>query len=354
MVEMKLVPVRITPEMAHALESNFAVCTDPSEVHAANWQDAWSKALAASPQAPARECAWCDGRKTVQTASTDVTVRCGHCNGTGLEAALTPREEADELTETIERIKALAGEEAPAPSLADPECRGCGGGDKVPADVEYWCCPVCDAEWHGEEAPAEGVGDAFAATKTEIDCLFAHETFFTSAEASELSTDVMEIVSKHFLRARTSEPSPSAISGAALDRDLRGLETNLARTSEPEAGEAWFMDLDAVAGFFGRIIDPDAFGQAKTILSQEFEAMGYGDREQRRARAIRIGREIIDCYPLYRHPDHPAPATADKLRETVTETILSFELATDWPTQKAEDLSTAILATLSPKEEAGE
>lgn len=54
---MKLVPVRITPEMAHALESNFAICTDPSEVHAANWQDAWSKALAASPDDPASEVA---------------------------------------------------------------------------------------------------------------------------------------------------------------------------------------------------------------------------------------------------------------------------------------------------------
>ena len=29
---------------------------------------------------------------------------------------------------------------------ADPECSGCGGGDKVPATGD-WRCPVCDAEW---------------------------------------------------------------------------------------------------------------------------------------------------------------------------------------------------------------
>lgn len=44
----KLVPEKITPAIGHALESNFAECSPPSDVHAANWQDAWTKALAAS------------------------------------------------------------------------------------------------------------------------------------------------------------------------------------------------------------------------------------------------------------------------------------------------------------------
>lgn len=33
---------------------------------------------------------------------------------------------------------------------ADPDCEGCGGGDKVPA-FEYWRCPVCDTEWPEDE-----------------------------------------------------------------------------------------------------------------------------------------------------------------------------------------------------------
>lgn len=48
----KLVPVEITPEIGHALESNIAKCNPPSEVHAANWRDAWKQALAASPAPP--------------------------------------------------------------------------------------------------------------------------------------------------------------------------------------------------------------------------------------------------------------------------------------------------------------
>jgi len=35
--------------------------------------------------------------------------------------------------------------------MADPECEGCGGGDKVPANVDYWRCPKCDAEWYSED-----------------------------------------------------------------------------------------------------------------------------------------------------------------------------------------------------------
>jgi len=30
---------------------------------------------------------------------------------------------------------------------ADPDCPGCRGGDAVPADAEYFLCPVCNAEW---------------------------------------------------------------------------------------------------------------------------------------------------------------------------------------------------------------
>lgn len=37
--------------------------------------------------------------------------------------------------------------------MADEQCPGCRGGDKVPPG-EYFHCPVCDAEWSGEdEAP---------------------------------------------------------------------------------------------------------------------------------------------------------------------------------------------------------
>lgn len=45
----RLVPVAITPEMARALESNFAECVPASEVHRANWAEAWINCLAASP-----------------------------------------------------------------------------------------------------------------------------------------------------------------------------------------------------------------------------------------------------------------------------------------------------------------
>jgi hypothetical protein len=54
----KLVPEKITPEIAQKLESNYAKCLPPSAVHAANWQEAWAEALAASPAPPTQE----DGR----------------------------------------------------------------------------------------------------------------------------------------------------------------------------------------------------------------------------------------------------------------------------------------------------
>lgn len=31
--------------------------------------------------------------------------------------------------------------------MASDDCPGCRGGDKVPANADYWRCPVCDAEW---------------------------------------------------------------------------------------------------------------------------------------------------------------------------------------------------------------
>lgn len=43
-----LVPREITPKMAHALESNIAECVPPSEVHAANWRDAYRAMLSAA------------------------------------------------------------------------------------------------------------------------------------------------------------------------------------------------------------------------------------------------------------------------------------------------------------------
>lgn len=46
-------------------------------------------ALATREEAPAeageRECGWCDGRKTKQTPSTDFTIPCPYCKGTGKE-----------------------------------------------------------------------------------------------------------------------------------------------------------------------------------------------------------------------------------------------------------------------------
>jgi ribosomal protein L37AE/L43A len=35
--------------------------------------------------------------------------------------------------------------------MADHDCPGCQGGDKVPANADYWRCPVCDAEWYEED-----------------------------------------------------------------------------------------------------------------------------------------------------------------------------------------------------------
>ena len=42
--------------------------------------------------------------------------------------------------------------------MADPDCPGCRGGDKVPAEVDYWRCPVCDTEWFDLEADG-GAGE---------------------------------------------------------------------------------------------------------------------------------------------------------------------------------------------------
>jgi hypothetical protein len=42
--------------------------------------------------------------------------------------------------------------------LADPDCPGCRGGDKVPA-FEYWRCPVCDAEWLEEDLDPQLIED---------------------------------------------------------------------------------------------------------------------------------------------------------------------------------------------------
>ena len=50
---LKLVPIEPTPEMAQALESNFAECLPPSDVHVANWRSAYQAMLAAAPTPPA-------------------------------------------------------------------------------------------------------------------------------------------------------------------------------------------------------------------------------------------------------------------------------------------------------------
>lgn len=44
-----VVPKEITKEMARALESNFADCLKPSEVHRANWAEAYRNMLSARP-----------------------------------------------------------------------------------------------------------------------------------------------------------------------------------------------------------------------------------------------------------------------------------------------------------------
>lgn len=46
------VPREITAEMAFELESNFAECLPASEVHRANWAEAYRRMLAAAPPAP--------------------------------------------------------------------------------------------------------------------------------------------------------------------------------------------------------------------------------------------------------------------------------------------------------------
>lgn len=35
--------------------------------------------------------------------------------------------------------------------FASPDCSGCGGGEKVPANVD-WNCPVCGAQWYSDES----------------------------------------------------------------------------------------------------------------------------------------------------------------------------------------------------------
>lgn len=53
--EWCFVPPEITKEMAHALESNIAECLPPSEVHRANWADAYKKMLSVVPAPPREE-----------------------------------------------------------------------------------------------------------------------------------------------------------------------------------------------------------------------------------------------------------------------------------------------------------
>lgn len=48
--EFVLVPRTITPEMARALESNYAECMPASDVHVANWREAYAAMLAAAPE----------------------------------------------------------------------------------------------------------------------------------------------------------------------------------------------------------------------------------------------------------------------------------------------------------------
>ena len=43
---------------------------------------------------------------------------------------------------------------------ADADCPGCGGGDKVPFDADYWRCPTCDAEWFEEGVVVDPNPDA--------------------------------------------------------------------------------------------------------------------------------------------------------------------------------------------------
>ncbi len=71
-----------------------------------------------------------------------------------LEAALDSASDDPELWRYWrDEAKALAMKLATARNAGgkDEPCRGCGDGDKVPASG-YWRCPVCDAEWSGEDA----------------------------------------------------------------------------------------------------------------------------------------------------------------------------------------------------------
>lgn len=45
-----IVPKEATPEMAQALESNYATCEPPSEVHRANWAEAYRNMLDVRPK----------------------------------------------------------------------------------------------------------------------------------------------------------------------------------------------------------------------------------------------------------------------------------------------------------------
>lgn len=48
----RMVPMELTPAMAAALESNFAKTLAPSDVHVANWKDAYAVMLSAAPEPP--------------------------------------------------------------------------------------------------------------------------------------------------------------------------------------------------------------------------------------------------------------------------------------------------------------
>jgi len=187
------------------MEGFMATLTDKQRVSALTYTGPDSH-----PEAPAQEgvTRWdrASIEKLFEPLRSDDDERYGNVvNGTlddareAILAALTPRHEA------------------PADDMADPDCRGCGGGDKVPAGSDYWCCPVCDTEWHGDdEAPAEGAGELMDAAESIHAAALIYE--------DQALLDDAEIVLKH-LRARSSAPEarePVAWTGSGSLARIKG------------------------------------------------------------------------------------------------------------------------------------
>lgn len=219
----------------------------------------------------------------------------------------------------VEAIREAAdGQDRIARSTADPLAKS----DAETQAAGYWSRYEREVAKLNKEAPAEGAGEVKALTER----LFADAEYFSDLGAANSPTwkrmlkDIRRAAT--LIRNRTSEPEEGGrpdftvtFGGDAIGRDMAFLQRRLGkgpvgvvrhavscfashmgadapdRTSEPEAGAVawrWRYDDEGLTNWSYGPYSPSNKGNQRGIM------------------------EPCKVQPLY---DHPAPATADKLRE---------------------------------------